>query len=513
MVPHPPLPRVLNWQILLPGSILMCGFAFQVDRLVAEIEDHQLLHELSLEDDISAEELPHELDLSLVSSDSPMSGVAPLPPDPTSHDPVQESGVVRLPPDELDCGELENIPVPTACSTPICPLAPPVPVVSQAKVFVSTAIQSSFPVLHSDTSCSSESFAMDQEQCSSVEADVQGQEGPGDVEPNSRTVESEVLQDTLTALLQVTTEAVIHPSPSGVVSPPSESTSGAMNLPRTPQHVLPALLQEAASSDVLSAAEWSEDPALTIQESVLGGSPSHSSDKTSAISGALSTPMGSNHAPVDGVTVSDEAVRALSPVLSVSLVSMLDSSTEGPTAGHPCDQGKTDGHTHPVFPSTPADAAVLLPGSSILDRPASSSLPAQDLHLFRVRLAADRTAPCRTLHRNHLLKLTTNFFNEKKTQIETKQSVKDHSTERLDTMSAVVPVVPAATQSEDEEASTTPWHSLPVKQNNDGQGNDLMENDMLELGLHLPDEAVNADSSLRRSTRTCRLVQHYGNPV
>ncbi len=56
----------------------MRGFAFQVDRLVAEIEDHQLLHELSLEDDVE-EELPCRLDLSAGSSDSSMSGVAPLP--------------------------------------------------------------------------------------------------------------------------------------------------------------------------------------------------------------------------------------------------------------------------------------------------------------------------------------------------------------------------------------------------------------------------------------------------
>ncbi len=57
----------------------MHGFAFQVDKLVSEIEDHQLLHELSLEDEIIAEKLPSELDLSVGSSDSSMSSVAPLP--------------------------------------------------------------------------------------------------------------------------------------------------------------------------------------------------------------------------------------------------------------------------------------------------------------------------------------------------------------------------------------------------------------------------------------------------
>ena len=79
--------------------------------------------------------------------------------------------------------------------------------------------------------------------------------------------------------------------------------------------------------------------------------------------------------------------------------------------------------------------------------------------------------------------------------------------------SVVAPVVPAATQSEDEEASTMPWHSLPAKQNSDGEGDDLMEDDMLELGLHLPGEAANGDNSLRRSTRMRRPVQRYGYPV
>ncbi len=80
---------------------------------MSEIEDHQLLHELSLEDNVDIEELPSGLDLSGVSSDSSMSGEAPLPPDPVSDDPVLESGVARLPLDELDCGALESVPVHT----------------------------------------------------------------------------------------------------------------------------------------------------------------------------------------------------------------------------------------------------------------------------------------------------------------------------------------------------------------------------------------------------------------
>ena len=140
----------------------------------------------------------------------------------------------------------------------------------------------------------------------------------------------------------------------------------------------------------------------------------------------------------------------------------------------------------------------------------------EGLPVFRVRLAADSTAPHRTLHRNHLLKLTTNLFNlskEKKNEIRTGRRVEEHSAENLDVTSVVAPAVPAATQSEDEEASTTPWHSLPAEQNSDGEGDDLTENDMLELGLHLPGEAANGDNSLRRSTRVRRPVQRYGYPV
>ncbi len=376
MVPHPSLPRVLNWQILLPGSILMHGFAFQVDKLVAEIEDHQLLHELSLEDDVDAEELPSELNLSAVSSVSSMSGVAPLPLDPASDNPVQESGVAQLPPDELDFGVIENIPVLTASSTPIC-LSAPLAAASSCVRASLHAILSKSPGVLSDSSYSSESEVMEEEQVTVVQADIQ--EGPGVVGPDSQTVESVAPQKTQTASLLVSTKAVIHPLPSDAVSP--QSTSSAINLPQTPQHILPTLLQEAASSDVLSAAGWSEDPASTVQESVLEGLPSCSSDLTSAIPGALSTPLGSNHAPVGGMTVSDEAVHALSPALSSRLVPGQDSMIKDPPVGQTCDQEKTDGCTHPVSPSTPAGSAVPLSGSSTLDHSTPSGQLAQDLHL------------------------------------------------------------------------------------------------------------------------------------
>ncbi len=141
----------------------------------------------------------------------------------------------------------------------------------------------------------------------------------------------------------------------------------------------------------------------------------------------------------------------------------------------------------------------------------------EGLPVFRVRLAADCTASHRTLHRNHLLKLTTNLFNlskEKESEIITGQHIEEHSAENSDATSVVAPVVPAATQSEEEEeTSMMPWHSVPVEQNSDGEGDDLTENDMLELGLHIPGEAADGDGSLRHSTRVRRLVQCYGCPV
>ena len=134
------------------------------------------------------------------------------------------------------------------------------------------------------------------------------------------------------------------------------------------------------------------------------------------------------------------------------------------------------------------------------------------MHLFGSRL--HRIAP--HIAQKPPLKLTTNLFNlpkEKENEIITGQRIEEHSTNSLDITSVVAPVVPATTQSEDEETSTTPWHSLPVEQNSDGEGDDLTENDMLELGLHLSGEAASGDNSLRHSTRVHRLVQRYGYPV
>ncbi len=370
------------WQILLPGSVLMRGFAFQVDKLVTEIEDHQLLHELSLEDDLDTEKLPSQLNLSAVSSDSSMSGVAPLPLDPTQDNSSQESSVAQLPPDELDCGVLKDFPVPSACSTPVRPSASPTPGVSHAKAFVSAAVRGSFPVLHSDTSFSSESSTMEQEQPSSVEADIQEQEGLDVVGPDSQTVESAALQDALTASSLVTTEAVIHSSPGGVTSSLPASSSGVLNLPRTPQRIPPTHLREAAPSNVLGVAGQSKDPASTVQESIVEGPSSHPLDSTSTVPGALSTQEGSNHTPVDGVIVSSEAVHSPSPVLSESSDLKREPTEEDSEAGHSSSQEFTHECTHPT--SLPVRTDTPASGSSSLStpaHPASSSLLAQDLRL------------------------------------------------------------------------------------------------------------------------------------
>ncbi len=357
----------------------MCGFAFQVDKLVSEIEDHQLLHELSLEDEIIAEKLPSELDLSVGSSDSSMSGVAPLPPDPASDNSVQESGVAQLPPDELDCGGVENVPIPTACSMPICPLVP-VAVTSSCVRASLRAILSKSPVpILTDSSYSSESDMMEEEQVTVVQADLQG--GSSVVGPDSQMVESVAPQEVQTALSLVSTKAVIPPPPSDAASLQSTSSSSVVNLPQTPQHILPTLLQEAASCGVLGAAGRSEDPASTIQESVVEGPPSHSLNVASIVPRVLSAPLGSNPTPVDDATVSSEAVHGQCPALAGSSGLERDSTMEGPEAGHSHDPENTDSSTHPVSPSV--HVALQGPLSSGLSAPDPAAPPnsvVQDLH-------------------------------------------------------------------------------------------------------------------------------------
>ena len=358
----------------------MRGFAFQVDRLVLEIEDHQFLHELSLEDAVDMEELPSELNLSGVSHDSSMSDVALLPPDPVSDDPIVESGVARLPPDELDCGDLNSAPIPAASSTPTHPSASPTSCVSQVQALVSASARRLFPGHLSDTSCSSNS-SMDEEQLSSKEVSVGDSKEPSVVEPDSQAVESEVPPANPAASSTESTGAVMRLSFGDPVSPHSPSTSTIVNFPRTPQHVPPSSLQEAASSGMLGAAGWLEGPASTVQESVVQSSPCCSSVPVSTIPRALSTPLGSNNAPVGGATNSNEAVHPDGPASTDALVLEQNPVTEGPEADHSHGSENTDGGTHPTSPSVCAAAqAPPPPGSSLPDGTAALGSSFQDMH-------------------------------------------------------------------------------------------------------------------------------------
>ncbi len=353
----------------------MHGFAFQVDRLVSLVEDYQLLHELSLEDDAIAEELEHELDLSEASTDLPMFGVAPLPPDPVSTYPVVESGVAQLPLDELNCGEVDSVPVPTACSTPARPSAPSSSSVSRTQSHLNTSIRSSihrkfFPERHSDSSCSDSS--MDEGQLLVPE----GSGGPVVVGPDSQTVESMAPHSTPAASPVDFTEAVAS-SPSGsVIQPPLTSPSDVENPPQIPQCILPSSPREVAASGALGEAGRLEDPASTVPESVVMGSPSSSSAPSPAIPGALSAPLGSNHVPEGGVVDSSEAVGGERPALTEGFGSGWDSLTEDSRADHSDDSKGTDVGTHP---SSPVIGVVpSAPGSSTAGSTAASGLPYQD---------------------------------------------------------------------------------------------------------------------------------------
>ncbi len=339
------------------------------------VEDYQLLHELSLEDDTIAEELECELDLSEVSTDSPMSGVAPLPPDPVSTDPVVESGVAQLPPDELDCGEVDSVPVPTTCSTPARPSAPSSPSVSRTRSHLNTSICSSihrkfFPERHSDSSCSESS--MDEGQLLVPE----GSGEPVVVGPDSQTVESVAPHSTPAASPVDFTEAVAS-SPSGsVVQSLPTSSSDIENPPQTPQCIPPSSPWEAAASGALGEAGRLEDPASTVPESVVMGSPSSPPAPSPTIPRALSTLLGSNHVPEGGVAGSSEAVGGERPASTEGFGSGQDSLTEGSRVGHSDDSKGTDVGTHPSSPFIGVVPSA--PGSSTAGSTAASGLLYQD---------------------------------------------------------------------------------------------------------------------------------------
>ncbi len=321
-------------------SVLMRGFAFQVDKLVSEIEDHQLLHELSLEDDVAVEELPSELDLSEASSDSSMSGVAPLPPDSVSPDPIVESSVAQLPPDELDGDKVDSVPVPTASLTPFRQSAPPASSVPStlAHSNVRRRIhQQFFSERLSETSCSESS--MDEGQ----PHDAEGSGEPAVVDPDSQTVESGTLHSSSAASLVDFAEAVASSSPGSAILPSLAPSADVENPPQTPQCVPPSPHQEVASSDMLSTTGRLEDPASTVQESVVTGFPSTSPSPT--IPGALSASLRSNPTQEGGVVDLTEAVDAGCPASPEQ-----DYQTEGPQVGLSADPESTDVGTHRSSP-------------------------------------------------------------------------------------------------------------------------------------------------------------------
>ncbi len=303
----------------------MRGFAFQVDKLVSVIEDHQFLHELSLEDQMAVEELPSELDLSEGSTVSLMSGVGPMPPDSISPDPLVESGVMQVSPDELVSGEIDVAPVPAASSTPVHPSTPS----------VSSVPRSDLPDYVSDSSCSS----MDEGQS----LDPEGSRKLVVMGPDSQTVESVAPPSSPAASPVDFTAAAASLSPGSIVQPQPICPSDIENPLQTPQCVPPSSPWEAASSGALSAAGRSEDPASAIQESVMMGSPS--SSPSSTIPGALSTSLRSNHAPESGVGGSAEVVAAEGPA-SVEQDSQMGVSQ----VGHSPNPEGTESSTHPLSP-------------------------------------------------------------------------------------------------------------------------------------------------------------------
>ncbi len=296
----------------------MHGFAFQVDKLVSVVEDHQFLHELSLKDQAGVEELPSELDLSEASTASLMSGVGPLSPDSVSPDPPVESGVAQVPPDELVSGEIDVAPVPAASSTPVCPSIPSVSSVSR-----------------SDSSCSS----MDEEQ--SLNSESSGK--PVFVGPDSQMVESVAPHSSSAASPVDFTAAAASSSPGSIIRPQPFHPSDVENPPQTSQCILPSSPRGAASSGALSAAGRLEDPASAIQESAMMGSPSSSPSFT--IPGALSTSLRSNHTQESDVEGSAEAVEAERPA-SVEQ----DSQGEDSQVGRSSSPIGTESSTHPLSP-------------------------------------------------------------------------------------------------------------------------------------------------------------------
>ncbi len=340
----------------------MRGIAFQVDRLASIVEDHQLLHELSLKDQATVEELPSELDLSEASTISLMSGVGPLPPDSISPDPSVESSVVQLPPDKLVCGEVDVAPVPTASSTPVRPSAPSQSSASRVRSRSNSSHRGSilrvyFPDDVSDSSCSESSME---------EEGPLGQEGsekPVVVEPDSQTVESVAPPSSPASSPVDFTAAAALSSPGSIIHPQPVRSSDVEDPIQTPQCIPPSSPREVASSDVLSTAGRSEDPASAIHESVMTGSPSSSSPLTAP--GALSASLRSNPAPEGGEVDPSEAVDAEHPASFEQ-----DSQTKDLPANRSPTPKSTDIGTHPLSP-----VIVVIPPAAVLSAAGSAAVP------------------------------------------------------------------------------------------------------------------------------------------
>ncbi len=232
----------------------MRGFAFQVDKLVSVVEDHQFLHELSLEAQAAVEELPSELDLSEASMVSLMSGVGPLPLDSISPDPLVESDVVQVPPDELVSGEIDVAPVPAASSTPVRPSTLSVSSVSRSNHSRCGSILWDYlPDYVSDSSCSS----MDEEWSLNPE----GSGKPVVVEPDSQTVESVAPPSSPATSPVDFTAAAASSSPGFVIRPQLIHPFNIEDPLQTPLCVPPSSPREAA-----------ESPASVEQDSPTGNS-------------------------------------------------------------------------------------------------------------------------------------------------------------------------------------------------------------------------------------------------
>ncbi len=204
-------------------------------------------------------------------------------------------------------------------------------------------------------------------------------EGSGEpvvVGPDSQTVESVAPHSTPAASPVDFIEAVASSLSGLAIQPQLTSSSDVENPPQTPQCVPPSSPREAAASGALGEAGWLEDPASTVPESVVMGSPSSSTAPSTTIPGALSAPLGSNHILEGGVADSSEAVGGERPASTEVCGSGQDSLMEDSRTDHSDDSKGTDVGTHlssPIIGVVPS-----APGSPTAGSTAASGLLYQD---------------------------------------------------------------------------------------------------------------------------------------